>query len=72
MSKQIERLPIKYSDSNIQVKLINGGNINMEEDYLFEGSEAHTLNNNNTITIQKAIDELKKNINNLDYLNKEK
>ena len=70
MSEQVKRMPIKYSDSDIEIKLINGGNINMEDDYVFEGSIAHT-NTKSTIDIQKAINELKKNINNLDYLNKE-
>lgn len=72
MSEQVKRFPIKYSNSNIQIKLINGGNMNMEEDYVFEGSEAHTINEKNTISIEKAIDELKKNLNNLDYLNNNK
>jgi hypothetical protein len=71
MSEQVKRIPINYTDSNIEIKLINGGNINMEEDdFVFEGSVAHTYTKS-TIGIQKAIDELKKNINNLDYLNKE-
>lgn len=71
MSEQVKRIPIKYSDSDIEIKLINGGNINMEEDdFVFEGSVAHTFAKS-TIDIQKAIDELKKNINNLDYLKKE-
>ena len=70
MSEQVKRIPIKYSNSDIEIKLINGGNINMEEDYVFEGSVEQTFTNT-TIDIQKAIDELKKNINNLDYLNKE-
>ena len=70
MSEQVKRIPIKYSNSDIEIKLINGGNINMEEDYVFEGSVAQTFTNT-SIDIQKAIDELKKNINNLDYLNKE-
>lgn len=71
MSEQVKRIPINYTDSDIQIKLINGGNINMEEDdFVFEGSVAHT-HTKSTIDIQKAIDELKKNINNLDYLNKE-
>ena len=71
MSEQVKRIPINYTDSDIELKLINGGNINMEEDdFVFEGSVAHTFTKS-TIGIQKAIDELKKNINNLDYLNKE-
>ena len=71
MSEQVKRIPINYTDSDIEIKLINGGNINMEEDdFVFEGSVAHTFTKS-TIGIQKAIDELKKNINNLDYLNKE-
>ena len=71
MSEQVKRIPIKYTDSDIEIKLINGGNINMEEDdFVFEGSIAHT-STKSPIDIQKAIDELKKNINNLDYLNKE-
>ena len=70
MSEQVKRIPIKYTDSDIQIKLINGGNINMEEDYVFEGSVAHTYTET-AIDIQKAINELKKNINNLDYINKE-
>jgi len=69
MSEQVKRIPIKYTDSDFQIKLINGGNIKMEEDYVFEGSVAHTYTKSN-IGIQKAIDELKKNINNLDYLKK--
>ena len=70
MSEQVKRIPINYTDSDIELKLINGGNINMEEDdFVFEGSVAHTYAKS-TIGIEKAIDELKKNINNLDYLNK--
>ena len=42
----------------------------MEEDYVFEGSVAHTYTKT-AIGIQKAIDELKKNINNLDYIKKD-
>jgi hypothetical protein len=71
MTEQVKRIPINYTDSDIELKLINGGNINMEEDdFVFEGSGAHTYTKS-PIGIQKAIDELKKNINNLDYLNKE-
>ena len=71
MSEQVKRIPINYTGSDIELKLINGGNINMEEeDFVFEGSIAHTYAKS-TIGIQKAIDELKKNINNLDYLNKD-
>jgi len=70
MSEQVKRIPIKYTDSDFQIKLINGGNIKMEEDYVFEGSVAHTYTKTG-IDIQKAIDELKKNINNLDYIKKD-
>ena len=69
MSEQVKRIPINYTDSDIEIKLINNGNINMEDDFVFEGSLAHTYTKS-TIGIQKAINELKKNLNNLDYLNK--
>ena len=60
MSEQVKRIPINYTDSDIELKLINGGNINMEEDdFVFEGSVAHTYAKS-PIGIQKAIDELKK------------
>jgi hypothetical protein len=40
----------------------------MEEDYIFQGSNAHT-NTKKVINLRDAIEELKKNINNLEYLN---
>ena len=36
MSEQVTRIPIKYSNSDLNIKLINGGNINLEEDYIFD------------------------------------
>jgi hypothetical protein len=67
MSEQVKRIPIKYTNSDIEIKLINGGNIKMEEDYVFEGSVAQTIANT-PIDIQKAINEINKNI---DYLKNE-
>jgi len=69
MSNKSKRLTITYSDSINEVKLINNGEINMEEDYVFEGTNIRTLINNQTFDIKKALDELYKNIQNLEYLN---
>lgn len=68
MSDNVKRIPIKYNHNDIQIKLINNGNIIMEDDYVFEGSNAHT-NTNKSIKLKDAISELKKNINNLHYIN---
>ena len=62
------RIPIKYSKNDINLKLINNGNIKMEDDYVFKGSNAHTVTKK-PINLKDAIEELKKNINNLDYIN---
>ena len=43
MSNKSKRLTITYSDSINEVKLINNGEINMEEDYVFEGTNIRTL-----------------------------
>jgi hypothetical protein len=40
----------------------------MEEDFIFEGSNAYT-NIKKSIKLKDAISELKRNINNLDYIN---
>jgi len=66
MDNTIERKPINYTFSKTKIKLINGGNINMEEDYIFEGSHI-TTNANEPLDITKAINEINK-INNLDYI----
>jgi len=43
--------------------LINNGNIKLEEDYIFKGSNAYTkINDNNQNNIRFAYDELKKNV----------
>ena len=63
MNKQVKRIPIKYTGSTTKINLINGGNINMEEDFVYEGSQAQTINQPHSITIEKAIEELNKNIN---------
>lgn len=68
MSDNVKRIPIKYSHNDIQIKLINNGNIKMEEDFIFEGSNAHT-NVKKPIKLKDAVSELKKNINNLEYIN---
>ena len=49
MSNKSKRLTITYSDSINEVKLINNGEINMEEDYVFEGTNIRTLINNQTM-----------------------
>ena len=69
MSNKSKRLIITYSDSINEVKLINNGEINMEEDFVFEGTNIRTLVNNQTFDIKKALDRLYKNIPNLEYLN---
>ena len=38
MSEQVKRIPINYTGSDIELKLINGGNINMEEEDFVFGS----------------------------------
>lgn len=68
MSYNPKRIPIKYTKSDINLKLINNGNIKMEEDFVFQGSNAQTITKN-TLNLKDAINELKKNVNNLDYLN---
>jgi cytoskeletal protein CcmA (bactofilin family) len=68
MSDKVKRIPIKYSHNDVQIKLINNGNIKMEEDFIFEGSNAYT-NIKKSIKLKDAISELKRNINNLDYIN---
>jgi len=70
MDNTIERIPINYTLSNNKIKLINGGNIKMEEDYIFEGSNIST-NIDKPLDISTAINEINK-INNLDYINNEK
>ena len=71
MNKEVKRIPIKYTGSSTKINLINGGNINMEEDFVFEGSQAQTINQPNSISIEKAIEELIKNINIEEYTNQE-
>ena len=66
MNNTIERLPINYTLSTNKIKLINGGNIKMEEDYIFEGSNISTTVNE-PLNISTAINEINK-INNLDYI----
>lgn len=68
---------IKYSESTIinksknNIRLINGGNINLKEDYIFNGSNATTKAIGN-LSLQQAVFELNKNINieNYDISNK--
>ena len=62
----IERKPINYTLSKTKINLINGGNIKMEEDYIFEGSNISTIVNE-PLNISTAINEINK-INNLDYI----
>ena len=69
MDNTIERKPINYTFSKTRINLINGGNIKMEEDYIFEGSNI-TTNANEPLDITKAINEINK-INNLEYINNE-
>ena len=68
MSDNVKRIPIKYNHNDIQIKLINNGDIKMEDDFIFEGSNAYTKTNK-SINLKDAINELKKNINDLDYIN---
>jgi hypothetical protein len=70
MDNTIERIPINYTFSNKKIKLINGGNIKMEEDYIFEGSNISTKIDK-PLNISTAINEINK-INNLDYIGNEK
>ena len=69
MDNTIERIPINYTFSNKKIKLINGGNIKMEEDYIFEGSNISTKIDK-PLNISTAINEINK-INNLDYIGNE-
>ena len=66
MDNTIERIVINYTLSNNKIKLINGGNIKMEEDYIFEGSNIST-NIDKPLNISTAINEINK-INDLDYI----
>ena len=66
MDNTIERIVINYTLSNKKIKLINGGNIKMEEDYIFEGSNIST-NIDKPLNISTAINEINK-INDLDYI----
>jgi len=66
MDNTIERIAINYTLSNKKIQLINGGNIKMEEDYIFEGSNIST-NIDKPLNISTAINEINK-INNLDYI----
>lgn len=66
MSDNNKKIPIKYSSSDINLKLINNGNIKMEEDFIFQGSNAHTITKK-ILNLRDAVEELKKNIYNLDY-----
>ncbi len=70
MDNTIERIAINYTLSNKKIQLINGGNIKMEEDYIFEGSNIST-NIDKPLNISTAINEINK-INNLDYIGNEK
>ena len=67
MNNSVQRIPIKYTISNQNIKLINRININMEEDYIFEGSDITTNINHNLFDISTAIKEINK-INNLEYV----
>jgi len=66
MDNTIERIAINYTLSNKKIQLINGGNIKMEEDYIFEGSNISTKIDK-PLNISTAINEINK-INNLDYI----
>ena len=70
MDNTIERIAINYTLSNKKIQLINGGNIKMEEDYIFEGSNISTKIDK-PLNISTAINEINK-INNLDYIGNEK
>ena len=69
----MNKYKIQYSNKNlkkVKINLINGGNINMKEDYIYNPSNAITDNDVN-LNLENAIVELNKNIklhqqNNLD------
>ena len=71
MSNTIQRIPIKYTLSENKIQLINGGNIKMEEDYIFEGSNISTNIKVNEFNLNTAINEINK-INNLEYIGNDK
>ena len=61
----IKKFPIKYSHKS-EIKLINGGNIKMEEDYIFQSSDKVTNMSQRTsgMKLKFAFQELKKYFSN--------
>jgi len=68
MSNNIEKIPINYTVKDQNKLIINGGNIKMEEDFIFEGSNIKTIIKKENFNLDKAIQEITK-INDLDYIN---
>lgn len=68
MSSNSERIPINYTVKDQNKLIINGGNIKMEEDFIFEGSNIKTITKKEDFNLEKALNEIEQ-INNLDYIN---
>ena len=68
MSSNYERIPINYTVKDQNKLIINGGNIKMEEDFIFEGSNIKTITKKEDFNLEKALNEIEQ-INNLDYIN---
>lgn len=68
MSNNSEKIPINYTVKDQNKLIINGGNIKMEEDFIFEGSNIKTITKKEDFNLEKALNEIEK-INNLDYIN---
>lgn len=68
MSNISEKIPINYTVKDQNKLIINGGNIKMEEDFIFEGSNIKTITTKEDFNLLKALNEIEK-INHLDYIN---
>jgi hypothetical protein len=56
------KIHVKYTYPKIKKKYINNGKINLIDDlYIFESSDKNTIIEDSSFTIEKAIDEFRKN-----------